>query len=207
MSRTLHIWAVVASLTVFGTYTAKAGSLLKLSDFSSDQTPAEDLDATLEFSVSGSTLTLAVTNNTPLGTGFDISDIFFNALPHITGLSLTSPADGWLIELNERADGFGVFDFGLISDSGHHDPGEIAPQGTLEFEMTILGNGPFNESDFTAQFSTIPPGNRPALAAVKFVNGPRDDSAYGAVIPEPATVSLLLLGLGLIARRSRRFNG
>jgi hypothetical protein len=202
MGKTIHVCATLVSFLALGVQSASAGSSIRLSDFSSDQTSADDLDATLEFSVTGSTLTLIVTNDTPNGTGFDISDIFFNAPPSVTGISLSSPMDGWVIALDERADGFGTFDFALLSDQGHHDPGEISPQGTLEFELEISGTGPFDNSDFTTQFSTIPPGNRPSLAAVKFVNGPHDDSAYGAVIPEPSTVSLLLLGLGLLARRS-----
>lgn len=203
MGKNIHAWAIFVTVLALSIDTTSAGSSLRLSDYSSDNTSVEDLNATLEFSVTGSTLTLAVTNNTPNGTGFDISDIYFNALPHITGMFLNAPTEGWVLVLDERADGFGTFDFGLLSDQGHHDPAEIRPQGTLELELGILGTGPFEDSDFTTQFSTIPPGNRPALAAVKFVNGPHDDSAYGAVIPEPTTVSLLLVGLALLARRSQ----
>ncbi len=196
--------ASVLAVLAFGIEAARAGSTLRLSDFSSDQTSAGDLDATLEFSVTGSTLTLTVTNDTPIGTGFDIADIFFNALPHVTGLSLNPAVEGWTIVLDERADGFGTFEFALMSDQGHHDPGEIGPQQTLDFEFDISGSGPFADADFTTQLSSIPPGNRPSLAAMKFVNGPGDDSAFGAVIPEPSTVALLLAGVGLLSRRSRR---
>jgi hypothetical protein len=39
----------------------------------------------------------------------------------------------------------------------------------------------------------------------KFVNGPGDDSAFGANVPEPSTASLLGLGLvGVAAIRRRR---
>jgi hypothetical protein len=191
-----------------GVVAARASSVLQLSNASSDETPAGALDARLEFSLAGSTLLLTVTNQTSIGSdasagfGFDISDIYFNAPPEVSGIILDgdSTADGWLISTNEQADGFGVFDFALLGELGN-DLGEIGPGASRQFELGLSGAGPFAETDFTSHFSTIPPGNRPALAAIKFTNGPGDDSAFGAVIPEPASLLLLLSGVGLIAKR------
>jgi len=182
---------------------SNGGAILRLSEFSSDQTPAEQLDATLEFTVTGSTLTLSVTNDTAGGNSFDISEIYFNSLPHIEGLSLDSGPEEWVISLNEPADGFGRYDYGLLSALGN-DPFEIAPGQTVDFQFEIFGTAPFVDTDFTSQFSTIPPGHRPALAAAHFKNGPGDDSAFGSVvIPEPATLMLLLAGASVFIRRSR----
>ena len=196
-----------------GIAASHASAVLRLSDSSSDQTLPSDLDATFDFSLSGSTLLLTVTNETSIpdsktstGFGFDIVDVFFNAPEEITGILLDadSLADGWVITTNERADGFGVFDFGLLSELGNDD-GEIAPGESRQFELTLSSSGPFAESEFTTTYSTIPPGSRPALAAAKFTNGPNDDSAFGAVIiPEPATLLLLLSGAAFAVRRHSR---
>ena len=195
---------MACGVVITGAGVAQGGALLRLSEFSSDHTPAEQLDATLEFTVTGSTLTLSVTNETAAPASFDISAVYFNGLSHIDDLSLTSAPDGWVIDLQEHADGFGVFDFGLLSELGN-DPAEIGPGESVDFEFTVSGTAPFFDTDFTRQLSSIPPGNRPSLAAIKFINGPGDDSAFGSVvIPEPATLALLGIGAGVLACKSRR---
>jgi hypothetical protein len=194
--------ALVVALAGFAS-PARAGTTLTLSDMSSDETSAADLSATLTFNVSAETLTLLVTNETDAATGFDISEVYFNAALDVTGLSLIPEVPGWTLLENQRADGFGTFDFGLLSDLGN-DPAEIGPTESLEFNFEITGMSPFDDVYFTTKFSSIPPGEHPALAAAKFVSGPGDDSAFGAVIPEPATLLLMLLGSGLIARGAPR---
>jgi hypothetical protein len=71
---------------------AAAGSIITLSSASSDETPAADLDATFDFSVVGSTLTLVVTNDTTDPDEFNINEIYFNAsdTSSVTGLTFTS---------------------------------------------------------------------------------------------------------------------
>lgn len=213
----LSFYLLVAVLPLHaGVVTARAASVLQLSDASSDETPAGDLDARLEFTLAGSTLLLTVINETSIGSSdasagiaYDISAIYFNAPPEVSGMILDgdSTADGWAISMNEQADGFGVFSFGLLSELGN-DAGEIGPGESRQFELGISATGPFAETDFTSTFSTIPPGNRPALGAVKFINGPGDDSAFGAtLIPEPATLLLLLSGAGLVASGRVRRKG
>jgi hypothetical protein len=103
-------------------------SSITLSNVSSDfgeptgSTDPADLDALLDFQVSGSTLTLSVTNNTAAPNTFDITEVFFNATADITSLSLTSPAaagvadtnpTGWDFSTGTNADGFGSFDFAV----------------------------------------------------------------------------------------------
>lgn len=206
MNLKIRICVLSVIVSLAGLDSAQAGSILRLSELSSDETPAGNLLAELEFSVTGSTLLLTVTNETSGQAGYDIDAIYFNGLPHIDGLTLNGVAGstGWVIALNERADGFGVFDFALLTDSGN-DPAEIPPGESLDFQFSIEGTGPFRNSDFTSQFSTIPPGSRPSLAAIKFKNGPGDDSAFGStVIPEPTTLVLLLSGLAVATRRRIR---
>ena len=182
-----------------------AGAVLTLSDFSSDETSAAELDATLSFAALGSTLTLTATNDTPENGGFDVNAIYFNARSNVSGLMLSTVVDGWTLLSSESADGFGRFDFALINDMGN-DPTEIGARESLAFTFDVLGTGPFADTDFTTGFSRIPPGDMPALAAAKFVNGPNDDSAFGAVVPEPTTTVLTLIGVAMIGavRRRRR---
>jgi hypothetical protein len=199
---------------------AAAGSIITLSTASSDETPAADLDATFDFSVASSTLTLVVTNTTTSPT-FNINEIYFNALDtsSVTGLTLTSAmhsdtnagagndgnvmADWGMgmppgVKTNIQADGFGVFDFGLTDMMGETDPSTIGPSEYVTFTFTIGGTEPFASSDFIA------PSSLGYTAAAKFVNGPSDDSAYGAV-PEPSTALLLAFGLvGLATGRRRK---
>lgn len=182
---------------------AGAGTVLTLSDLSSDETSAEELNATLLFSVFGDELTLAVTNDTPVDGGFDIGAVYFNATSNVTGLQLVPPVSGWTLFPGESADGFGTFDFAIISDLGN-DAGEIASGDSLIFTFEVIGSGPFAETDFTTEFSEVPPGENPALAAAKFVNGSNDDSAFGAVIPEPGSALLTLIGVGAFGRIRQR---
>jgi hypothetical protein len=187
-----------------------AALTIVLSQFSSDETSADVLDATLDFSVAGDQLTLTVTNDTTAPAEYDITEIFFNGASNVTGLTLdsaTHSAEGdvtdlWNLETNVGQGPFGTFDFHLVTDnSGGNATEDIEPGQTVTFVFTIAGTGPFSDADF-AQLSTIPPGDQPVLAAAKFVHGPDDDSAFGGSVPEPATMSLLAAGLlGLAARR------
>lgn len=184
------------------TGTAHAGIVLTLSDLSSDETQPELLSATFDFIVDGDALQITVRNDTDAADGFDIDAVYFNVRPGIDGLELTTLTDGWQIMTDQRADGFGTFDFSLQT-AGGNDPAEIAPQQAVTFMLQIQGDRPFDETDFTTQFSNIPPGSHPAIAAAKFVNGPGDDSAFGAVVPEPTTIALLAFGAIALLRRPR----
>jgi hypothetical protein len=191
-----------------------------LSSASSDATPAADLDATFDFSVLGSVLTLVVTNDTTAPDDvFNINEIYFNAsdTSGVTGLTFTGAMHStqgnvmadWGsgmppgLKTDIQADGFGIFDFGLTNMMGETDPSTIwggqDPAQFVTFTFSISGTGPFAPGDFIA------PSSLGYTAAAKFVNGPGDDSAYGA-IPEPSTGLLLATGLiGLaINRRQRR---
>lgn len=195
---------LIAPVVVVATAASSAlgGAVLTLSDFSSDETSAALLDARFEFDVLDDTLELTVSNDTGGAAGFDISAIYFNASDTISALSLASVATGWELLNDQRADGFGTFDFALISVSGN-DLYEIAPQESFTFTFDIVADDPFFDVAFTSQFSIIPPGSMPAVAAAKFISGPGDDSAFGAVIPEPSTFMLLLAAIGMASTARR----
>jgi len=208
--RLMVIGSVALALIVMGGFFASStveATTITLSDLSSDETDPSVLDAILDFSVSDSTLTLTVTNTTEDPNFYNINEVYFNATSNVMGLSPETPfPGGWSLSTNQSADGFGVFDFALTDGVGT-DEAQIIPGETVTFKFTIVGTNSFSADDFTTERSTIPPGDRPAFAAAKFVQGPGDDSAYGAV-PEPSTVLLLgagLIGLALVGRL--RFKG
>lgn len=180
--------AAAAMLVLLAAAGGARSDTVTLSDASSDETDAAVLDARLEFLVSSGTLFLVATNDTLSPDAYNINQIYFNASDAVTGLtyvSATSSTDGdvtagWSLSTDLAADGFGVFDFALLDGVGSGSTAALAPGEEVTFELAISGTGPFAASDFTMEFSTIPPGDTPAIAAAKFVNGPGDDSAFGA---------------------------
>ena len=228
--RLLRILPLAAVLLLLAS--ASHASTILLSNLSSDTTPASQLDATLQFMVTGSQLSLTLTNTTgddaaDNDAAFLINEIYWNGSADVTGLTLLSATKNGTTDVTAgwggagavsggSAAGFGTFDFALTDGVGFNDPNVARPGESIVFLFDIAASGPVDMSDFVA-LSTIPPGNSPSFAAAKFVSCRGadcvevDDSAYGAtdnpdfVLPEPATTALLLgaLGLGLLVSRRR----
>jgi hypothetical protein len=166
------------------------------------------LDATFDFSVAGTTLTLSAVNDTTAPDEFNINQVYFNASSAVTSLTLTSATHSvegdvlsdWLPLLTGvMVDGFGVFDFGMQEGVGENAPAVMGPSESVTFVFSISGTGPFTDADF------IQPSTSGFLAAAKFVSGPPPgpQSALGATVPEPSTGLLLASGLILLGARRR----
>jgi hypothetical protein len=187
----------VACLALAGFGSRASGAMIMLSTASSDETPAVLLNMTLDFAVSGNTLTITATNDTMNPSQFKINELFFNGPEGVTLAMDNKP--GWTLATNVVGNIFGTFDFALLDGQGNN-PHQLFPGEVEVFTFTILSGAP-TDADFVTYFSTLPPGSLSAIAAAKFVGGPNDDSAYGAYIPAPGAAGLLLAPLALRRRR------
>jgi hypothetical protein len=198
---------LAAGLLAFGS--SASALTITLSEMSSDNTPAGVLDATLTFTdLGGGVLQVDVTNDTVLGSGYDINEIHFN-LDGATVTSITSPLSGWALSTGgPPVDGFGTLEFHLIDGVGPN-PAQITEGETQTFLLAYTG---------TLAAGILEANASGKMIAGKFVEGPAandpdetvEDSAFGAsgsgaIVPEPAAAWLLGLGIaGLLLSGRKR---
>jgi len=221
--------ASLAAAALLGIGSGASATTIVLSSVSSDATPASQLDATFDFSVAGSTLTLTVTNTG--SDGFNLNSVYFNGSGLVSSLSLTSATHSVAADVTAAwapvevsglsVGGFGSFDFALTDGVGETNPNVLNDGESVVFVLAITGAGGYVDADF------IVANGSGYVAAAKFINGPPDpecataviptetcpegvgteDSAFGAVtdVPEPATTLLLAVGLaGLVFAGRKR---
>jgi hypothetical protein len=197
----------------------------------SDATDPSVLDATLDLTVSNiggnDILTVKITNDSDtdgaLGEGdvpidgFTINQIFFNTTLDTSEWSGPTPSAS--MTFGESANGFGTF--GVLLDGLSVEP--LGGMGSWDIDLGVTGVDEIADFDL---WSTLPPGDIQAVAALKFVQGPCDpeildscveDSAFAipgtsdgeeppSSVPVPAAVWLFgsgLLGLVGVARRKK----
>lgn len=201
-----YLTAGVAALALATTTNASLFTI-ELSTHSSGSVDPSLLSARLDFSVTGQTLTLTVTNNTSGLNSFSINRIYFNASDDVGNLVSSSTGQFSVNAISTNADGFGMFDYVLAhgppEGHNHHVIGPLAQE-----IFTFVFAGTFNAKDFSTELSTpFAPGNTLMHAAAKFVMGPNDDSDFGgALIPAPGVLALLAAA-GLVGGRRRRRRG
>lgn len=193
--------------------TGAAATTVTLSNASSDAATlaAEDMDATLTFSVVGSTLTLEVSNQS--ASPIRMSEIYFNASDDVTSITLTSaPTHSstgdmvWAVSSSAASTGFGTFDYmveGVVAGTGNNrESGEIAAGGSAVFTFAVTGMN-IDAGDFGVELTA---GSN-AYAAARFHPNGGNKSVTGAAVahtPEPSTALLMALGLGMLTQVGRR---
>lgn len=182
---------------------------LKLSDHSTNVAINPSLlNAYVTFSVSGTTLSITIDNDSD----YYINGVWFNCSANVTGFSnLTGDGPQWNITLardsitgdgTTNMSGYGSFD-ARLSDQ-HMKNKIVAPHSTPKvFTMSIQGTGPFYDNDFSSQLSAG--AGIHSFVAVQFDSSTSGNTtphaAYGILTPEPASITLLASGLILLRRK------
>ena len=163
--------------------------------------------STVDYAFDPATMMLTITVNNDTLPPYTISELFFNVSDNVTGLTLVDNAgfSSASLSANQKADGFGTFDYLLdIVVPGNNG---LAADNSVTFILQASGSG-LTVSDF---FSHGTSRYEDAVASIKFTQGPGGDSVYALpttppIVPEPATLTLLGAAFAgiLVWRRSSK---
>jgi len=203
--------AVLVGICLFG---IQAAATITLSNMSSDESAiaAANMSATVDFSVSGNTLTVNVSN---ASTDLLITEIYFNASSKVTNITLSSAPTNtntgamlWTASSSASTASFGTFDYvltGITQGGGKNaQTGMILAGDSATFEFTYTGRK-LTANDFGVEMTAMN-----AMGAGTFRTSAKGGTtamgAQVAAVPEPTTAALMVMGLGLLARVGRSRN-
>lgn len=199
--------AMLAAAVLFLAAPAYADTIYFSGQASDNDVPVGVFDGEIVYSFDAlaNVFTMTIVNQTVAPDAYRISVAVFNTSSDVTGLTLTGNGGftGATLGAIERGDGFGWFDWGL--DLGPGNTG-VAAGNSATFTFAVTGSN----LDITDFFSGLSWGGglTPAVAAMHFAAGPNGDSAWtiptDKIVPEPATMALLGLGIaGMVVTRKR----
>ncbi|HOJ34088.1 MAG TPA: PEP-CTERM sorting domain-containing protein [Candidatus Hydrogenedentes bacterium] len=190
---------------------AEVGSICFSGELSDDDAPLDYFHANFEYWYDPDFGIFGLTVNNLTDPGYTISEVFINVSNDVALLTLIYD-DGFYhasLNANSHAGGFGTFDYELDLGRGNRGLSSGDSATFLFYVTSLVGTDQLTLADFFSGLSWGG-GLTPAEAAIKFTQGPCDDSVYAIpcqpqVVPEPATNTLLGLGIvGMLMRKLRK---